>query len=174
MGAAQYLRISCERRLGGIKLNKENAMMRKTNAHKVLSLILCMVLIAATALFAAGCSEKKTAEKVDGTTVYADGDVLGEGAKQFTLVVADKDGNETTLEIHTDKDTVGEALLDNQVIAGEDSEYGLYVKTVNGITADYDADGVYWAFYIDGAYAMTAVDATEITDGSVYALRVEK
>ena len=174
MGAAQYLRISCERRLGGIKLNKENAMMRKTNAHKVLSLILCMVLIAATALFAAGCSEKKTAEKVDGTTVYADGDVLGEGAKQFTLVVADKDGNETTLEVHTDKDTVGEALLDNQVIAGEDSEYGLYVKTVNGITADFDADGVYWAFYIDGEYAMTGVDSTEVTSGVTYSFRVEK
>ena len=148
--------------------------MCKTNAHKVLSLILCMVLIAATALFAAGCSEKKTPETVDGTTVYADGDVLGEGAKQFTLVVADKDGNETTLEVHTDKDTVGEALMDNQVIAGEDSEYGLYITTVNGITADWDADQTYWAFYVNGEYAMTGVDATEIVDGATYSLVLTK
>lgn len=148
-------------------------MMRKTNLKKALSFLLCMALIAAMALFATGCSGKKTAETVDGTTVYADGDVVGEGAKQFTLVIADKDGNETRLEIHTDKDIVGEALLDNQVVAGEDSQYGLYVKTVNGITADFDTDGVYWAFYIDGEYAMTGVDATEITEGVTYSLRVE-
>ena len=148
-------------------------MMRKTNLKKALSFLLCMALIAAMALFATGCSGKKTAETVDGTTVYADGDVVGEGAKQFTLVIADKDGNETRLEIHTDKDIVGEALLDNQVVAGEDSQYGMYVKTVNGITADFDTDGVYWAFYIDGEYAMTGVDATEITEGVTYSLRVE-
>ena len=140
-------------------------MMRKTNLKKALSFFLCVVLIAAMALFATGCSDKKTAETVDGTTVYADGDVVGEGAKQFTLVIADKDGTETRLEIHTDKDIVGEALLDNQ--------HGLYVKTVNGITADFDTDGVYWAFYIDGEYAMTGVDATEITEGVTYSLRVE-
>ena len=148
--------------------------MCKTKMQKVLSLILCMVLIAATALFAAGCSEKKTPETVDGTTVYADGDVLGEGAKQFTLVVADKDGNETTLEIHTDKDTVGEALLDNQVIAGEDSEYGLYVKTVNGITADYDKDGTYWAFSVNGELSQKGVDQTYVKNGDIYTFTVTK
>ena len=148
-------------------------MMRKTNLKKVLSFLLCMALIAAMALTATGCSGKKTAEIVDGTAVYADGDVVGQGAKQFSLVIADKDGKEIQLEIHTDKDIVGEALLDNQIVAGEDSQYGLYVKTVNGITADFDADGVYWAFYIDGEYAMTGVDATEITEGAVYSLRVE-
>lgn len=148
-------------------------MMRKTNLKKVLSFLLCVVLIAAMALSATGCSGKKTAETVDGTTVYANGDVVGEGAKQFSLVIADKEGNEIQLEIHTDRDMVGDALLDNQIVAGEESQYGLYVKTVNGITADYDADGVYWAFYIDGEYAMTGVDATEITEGAVYSLRVE-
>lgn len=148
-------------------------MMRKTNLKKVLSFLLCVVLIAAMALSATGCSGKKAAETVDGTTVYANGDVVGEGAKQFSLVIADKEGNEIQLEIHTDRDMVGDALLDNQIVAGEESQYGLYVKTVNGITADYDADGVYWAFYIDGEYAMTGVDATEITEGAVYSLRVE-
>lgn len=150
-------------------------MMRKTNLKKVLSFLLCMVLIAALALSATGCSGKKTAETevVDGTIVYADGDVVGEGAKQFSLVIVDKEGNETNLEIHTDRNIVGEALLDNQVVAGEDSQYGLYVKTVNGITADYDTDGVYWAFYINGEYAMTGVDATEIDEAVTYTLRVE-
>ena len=147
--------------------------MRKTNLKKVLSLVLCIVLIAVTALFATGCSDKKAAETANGTAVYADGDVIGEGAKQFSLIVADKDGNEIALEVHTDETIVGKALLDNNVIAGDDGEYGLYVKTVNGITADYDTDGVYWAFYIDGEYAMTGVDSTEITEGATYSFRVE-
>lgn len=100
--------------------------------------------------------------------------VLGEGSTVFTLMVTDQDENETAFEIHTDKTTVGEALLELDLIAGDESEYGLYVKTVNGITADYDVDGTYWAFYINGEYASTGVDATDIEDGASYALKVEK
>ena len=69
---------------------------------------------------------------------------------------------------------MGEALQDCGLIEGEESEYGLYVKTVNGITADYDADGVYWAFYIDGKYAESGVDTTEISEGTSYAFKIEK
>ena len=47
-------------------------------------------------------------------------------------------------------------------------------KTVNGITADYDVDQTYWAFYVDGEYAMTGVDATDIVEGSQYMFKVEK
>ena len=54
------------------------------------------------------------------------------------------------------------------------AEIGEGSKTVNGMIADYDKDGVYWAFYIDGEYAMTGVDATNITDGAQYACRMEK
>ena len=49
----------------------------------------------------------------------------------------------------------------------------MYVKTVNGVTVDYDTDGKYWAFYIDDEYAMTGVDSTPITDGSSYTFKVE-
>lgn len=69
---------------------------------------------------------------------------------------------------------MGAALLKLGVIAGDDSEYGLYVKTVNGETADYDTDGTYWGFYINGEYAMTGVDATTLEAGATYAFRVEK
>ena len=99
--------------------------------------------------------------------------VLGEGATAFTFTVVDGDGNETDYEIHTDAQTVGDALTELGLIEGEDSEYGLYVKTVNGITADYDTDGHYWAFYVDGEYAQTGVDATQVTAGASYAFKVE-
>ena len=69
---------------------------------------------------------------------------------------------------------MGEALLDQELIAGEDSDYGLYVKTVNGITADYDTDGSYWAFYVNGEYVSSGVDSTPVADGDTYSFKVEK
>lgn len=163
--------------------------MKKQWTKKVTSWILCMVLVVAMALFTTGCNDSKEtgtndtveseaetpesseAEIPEGTD--ADVTVLGEGSVMFSFTVTDKDGNETAFEIHTDKENVGDALLEVELIAGDESEYGLYVKTVNGITADYDADGTYWAFYIDGEYAMTGVDATPVTEGAAYAFKVE-
>ena len=87
--------------------------------------------------------------------------------------MVDKEGNETVFEIHTDKTTVGEALLEVGLIDGDVEDYGLYVKEVNGITADYDVDGTYWAFYINDEYASTGVDSTNITEGDNYSFKVE-
>ena len=94
---------------------------------------------------------------------------FGEGAKVVVVEVKAED-QLVTFTINTDKDTVGAALIEHELIAGDESEYGLYVKTVNGILADYDVDKTYWAFYIDGEYAMSGVDTTEIVEGSVYKL----
>lgn len=137
----------------------------------------CMALIVAAALSVSGCGEKEgdTSPEavVSGESGYSDGSQLGEGSTKFELLVSDRDGKETRLEIHTDRETVGEALMELGVIAGEDSEYGLFVKTVNGISYDYDKDGVYWAFYVDGEYALTGVDATPVTAETDYAFKAE-
>ena len=76
--------------------------------------------------------------------------------------------------VSTDKTTVGEALLELGLISGDMGDYGIYVKTVDGVTADYDTNGTYWAFYVDGAYAMSGVDTTEIEEGKIYCFKVEK
>lgn len=151
--------------------------MQKTRLTKLLSLILCIVLIAAIALFTTGCNDnsKTTDNESQAVSIVSQDNitVLGEGEKQFIFTVTDADGNETQYEIHTDKTTVGEALMELDLIAGDEGEFGLYVKTVNGITVDYDTDGKYWAFYIDGEYALAGVDATDITEGATYSFKVE-
>ena len=98
---------------------------------------------------------------------------VGQGSKSFSLEVK-ADNQQVKITVHTDEATVGAALLANNIIAGDESQYGLYVKTVNGIIADYDVDQTYWAFYIDGEYAMTGVDGTDIKEGSVYTLERTK
>ncbi|MCM1047078.1 MAG: DUF4430 domain-containing protein [Clostridiales bacterium] len=146
-------------------------MQMKRN-KKLLPFVLCIVLTVAMALFTTGCNGTGDNETGNNVSVE-DAQQLGEGSMQFMFTVVDKDGVLTEFEIHTDKETVGEALLELELIAGDESEYGLYVKTVNGITADYDKDGVYWAFYVDGEYATSGVDSTAVTDGASYAFKVE-
>jgi len=146
--------------------------MKFRNNKNFTSLLLCMMLIVAMAL-TAGCGEKKQ-ENNSSAGQEVSANVLGEGKTQFNFTVVDKDGKENAFEIHTDKATVGDALLELELIAGEEGAYGLYVKTVNGITADYDVDQTYWAFYVNGEYGMTGVDATNIEDGASYSFKVEK
>ncbi len=151
----------------------------KTKQFKTaLSRILCTVLIVAMALFTIGCGQQQEKEPTNNlyefTQVYEDGAVIGQGEKEFTFTVTDKDGNSKNFTVKTDCETVGQALLENKIIYGEQGPYGLYVSEVNGIVAIYDLDGTYWAFYTDGAYAMSGVDTTDIIAGSHYEFKVEK
>ncbi len=91
---------------------------------------------------------------------------IGEGSKTFMFKV-DAEGYSITFTVHTDAETVGDALLALNLITGEDGQYGLYVKTVNGMLADWEVDQTYWAFYENGEYA-NGVDATNVTDGYTY------
>ena len=154
----------------------------KNATRRLLTALLGLALSAAMTLSMAACS-KDDDKKADDTTPSVSDSAdsgeasgakeMGEGAKTFAFNVTDSTGAVTEFTIHTDEETVGAALLKVGLIAGDDSEYGLYVKTVNGITADYDTDGSYWAFYIDGEYAQTGVDSTDIKAGATYTLKIE-
>ena len=159
----------------------------KTIFKKFLSLFLCFVLITAIAL-TSGCNDNKETPQNDSSSVVesnnatssateeSKGDVIvkGEGKTKFSFSVTDGNGKTTTFEINTDKTIVGEALQELGLIEGDEGEFGLYVKKVNGIYADFNTDGTYWAFYVNGAYATSGVDTTEIKDGESYAFKVEK
>ena len=99
---------------------------------------------------------------------------MGEGDKLFYFNVTFSNGETSSYAIHTDAETVGEALVALDLIAGDESSYGLYVKTVAGETLDYDADGSYWALYEGEVYASSGVDSTTITDGASYAFVATK
>ena len=150
--------------------------MKMKFIKKISSLFLCMMLIMAMALCTTGCSDdkKENPEPPVGQEQSTDTTVLGEGATTFNFIVVDKDGKETPFEIHTDKTIVGEALQELNLLEGEEGEFGLFVKKVNGIEADYNKDGVYWAFYVNNEYAIKGVDETNITPEDIYMFKVEK
>ena len=107
------------------------------------------------------------------SAAYLEDTTLGEG--KTTVKVEVKAGEHSvTFTIRTDRTILGDALTDHNLIEGENGAYGLYVKKVNGITADYDVDQSYWGFYKNGEYMMTGVDTTTIADGEHYELVYEK
>ena len=117
-------------------------------------------------------NDKIPAEGLWATAIYRNDETLGEGEKSFTLTV--KAGEQSiNLTVNTNKSTVGDALTELGLLEGEDGQYGLFVKKVNGILADYDVDQTYWALYINGEYAMTGVDSTDIVNGTTYTLSRE-
>lgn len=130
----------------------------------ILSLLMIFSLVACNTVEKTGVWENAT---------YRRDMEFGKGAKTVVVEVQVEE-QAVTFTIHTDKDTVGAALLEHELIAGEEGAYGLYVKQVNGMTADFDVDQSYWAFYINGEYAMTGVDMTEITEGANYRLAYER
>ena len=133
--------------------------------------VFCTVLIAVSLL--CGCTANDSKEPASLSDAACSTE-LGEGEMEFCIEVVGADKAKTSFVINTNDKTVGEALLNLSFIDGEQGPYGLYVKTVNGITLDYDKDKMYWAFYINGEYATKGVDKTEIDQSCIYSFRAEK
>ena len=94
---------------------------------------------------------------------------IGEGENTFLFEVVTDEDMSYFWVVSTDKTTVGEALLELDLIRGEESEFGFFVTEINGLVADFDADGTFWAFYVDGEFAMEGVMDTEIEPDTTYA-----
>ena len=145
-------------------LKEEEKKMKKT-----VSLILALVL--AAALIACGAPTDTGA--LWENALYNEDAELGDGAK--TVKVKVEVGEKSVVfTVKSDEAMLGDALMAHGLIEGDIGQYGMYVKKVNGIVADYDIDGHYWGFYKDGDYVMTGIDMTEFADGESYELVYEK
>ena len=129
-----------------------------------------------------GDYEKLTDSKYLSSDKYLKrGDILVKEGSHTAMALSNGDAVEApaeektvTITLKTDEEILGTALIAEKLIGGEEGAYGLYVKEVNGVVADYDVDQTYWAFYIDGEFAMTGVDTTPIEEGKIYKLSKEK
>lgn len=158
----------------------------KRNLTKILTLFLCILL----ALTAFSCSKKDkliedpeilgmTLPAVTGEesfsegiwkdATYLDDKEFGEGKKRVDVIV-DAEGKKVIFTIYTDKKILAEALLEHKLVEGEEGPFGLYIKKVNGMTADYDVDQSYWAFCKDGEMQMTGVSEAKIQNGDRFEL----
>lgn len=154
---------------------------------KLLSLALSLALVlsfAACSNSASSTPDSSSAEQssvsqaVEGlwaTAIYTENAEVGEGEKTVEMTVTAEDKS-IVITVKTDAETVGDMLRETSVATGSEGDYGLFVDTVNGIKADWDTDGTYWGFYVDGEFSSVGVDGVDIpTDGSLnIAFNLEK
>lgn len=128
--------------------------MKQTKLFRRISLVFA-VLIAAMVL----CTACTQAEPQAGT-------------KTITVQIIVDGADTVTKTIQTDAEYLRGALEEEDLIAGEESQYGLFVKTVNGITVD-DAKQQWWCFTKGGEDLFTGVDDTPIADGDAFEITLK-
>ena len=127
--------------------------------YPILILMLCFLVVS--------CGAGDVPEDIWQNATYSENTELGSGEKTITVeVLAEERSVEFT--VHTDKETLGDSLSELGLISGEQGAYGLYVKTVNGILADYNTTKSYWGVNKGEESLMTGVDSAEIADGDSY------
>lgn len=135
--------------------------MKKNILSRVLLAVLAILMLFT---FAACADVDKTGDWE--TASYVRDTEFGKGAKTVTVKVV-ADGQELTFTLHTDKENLEDALLEHNLIDGDEGQFGLYIKKVNGIVADYDTDKTYWAITKNGEMTSGA-KSTVIADGECY------
>ena len=94
------------------------------------------------------------------------------GSKTVTINVVHGDATEKNFKYKTDLEYLGELILEKKLAEGSTGEYGLYITTVDGETAD-DGAHQYWAIYVNGEMGMLGADSQPIADGDVFDLKLE-
>ena len=94
------------------------------------------------------------------------------GTKKITVTVVYEDKSEKDFQITTSEDYLRGALEKEKLIAGDDSEYGLFVKTVDGVEID-SSKNQWWAFYLNDEMLTTGVDTTPVNDGDHFTIALE-
>ena len=92
------------------------------------------------------------------------------GGKSITVTVVHADGTSKDFAYKTDAEFLGQVILSEGLVEGNDGPYGLEIHTVDGETASWEENQSYWALFIGEEYATTGADGVALTDGGVYKL----
>ena len=96
------------------------------------------------------------------------------GGKTVTIEIVHKDGTVKKLEYTTEAEYLADLLLEKDLVTGYASEeYGFTIESVDGVTADWNVDGAYWALYEGEEYATSSAAGIVLLDGGVYRLVYE-
>ena len=122
------------------------------NFRRISVLVLALMMLALACLFAA-CGNKEAEKKYT-----------------ITVIVVNDKAEEKTFTVKTDRENLADALLDEKLVSGSDSEWGLVIDTVDGLRADYSVDQSWWALYEDDKMSEVGASSLQLKDGGVYKL----
>ena len=132
-------------------------MKANKKATKFLAFLLAALLVCG--LFA-GCTGAEKAKTPSDS---------GNAVKNITVTVVHGDGSSKDFPIAATGETLREALEQENLVEGEESQYGLYIKTVDGETINED-NQEWWYLTQDGEMVNSGVDGVKIADGDKYEL----
>ena len=94
------------------------------------------------------------------------------GSKAVTIEVISQSQECTVYELKTDAEFLRQAMEETEglTFSGAESSYGLMVDTVNEEKADYNANGAYWAFFVNDAYCQYGIDTQPVMDGDIFTI----
>lgn len=139
--------------------------MKKT--IRSIALICLSLLIALTCTALSACREPTPTEQLWEGALYLEDTELGAGEKCiYVKVIAGE--RSVNLTVRTDRETLADALMEHGLVEGDMDTYGLYIKKVNGILADYDVDLHYWKLSEGEKALMTGASQVMIADGVQY------
>ena len=92
------------------------------------------------------------------------------GSKEITIEVVDSKGESKVYELKTDAEYLEQAMEEAEglTFAYDDGPYGASVHTVNDEKADYNTDGAYWGFNVNGEYCNYGISEQPVEDGDVF------
>lgn len=88
-------------------------------------------------------------------------------ARSVTVTVIHGDKTSKDFTYSSASGSLGDVLVEEGLIAGEVGTYGLFVKTVDGETADDDKEQ-WWCLTKGGGNVNTGVDSTSFSDGDSF------
>ncbi len=109
------------------------------------------------------------AEGVWANATYRSDKTFGSGEKTVRVEVK-ADGYSVVFTIKTNAATLADALIENNLVEGDNDQFGLYIKRVNGILADYNIDQTWWGVEQNGAPLNFGASQINISDGDSYEL----
>ena len=135
--------------------------MKASKRTKVISILLAVLLVCG--IFAGCAGANNSQQPSNGSSAVA------AAVKNITVTVVHGDGTSKDFPIAAAGETLREALEQENLVEGEDGQYGLFIKTVDGETVD-GANQEWWCLTKDGEMPNTGVDGVKIADGDVYEL----
>ena len=90
-----------------------------------------------------------------------------EGEKTITVRVQHLQGETSEYQFSTDAEYLRQALEEQELIEGEEAEFGIWVHTVDGETAD-ESRQQWWGYNVNGQYGEYGVETQPVADGDVY------
>jgi len=91
------------------------------------------------------------------------------GDKTIVVEVVHGDQSAKEFTYQTDKEYLGQVLLDEKLAEGEQGQYGLFITVVDGEEAQADQNQ-WWCVTKGGEMVETGADATPIADGDHFEL----